>query len=100
MFYDLKKITGKLKKSGYSKSYVENKSLQVKTCVFTILKHFPTTGKNSHQPYSRWAFLGLLTDGRGGKKPPPSPFSKICHTYPTLMKLGSYTLPKEDPKNT
>ena len=24
---------------------------------------------------------------------------KICHTYPTTMKLGSYTLPKEDPKN-
>ena len=24
---------------------------------------------------------------------------KICHTYPTMMKLGSYTLPKEDPKN-
>ena len=20
------------------------------------------------------------------------------HTYPTMMKLGSYTLPKEDPK--
>ena len=26
-------------------------------------------------------------------------FYKICHTYPTMMKLGSYTLPKEDPKN-
>ena len=24
------------------------------------------------------------------------PFPKICHTYPTLMKL--YTLPNEDPK--
>ena len=23
----------------------------------------------------------------------------ICHTYPTMMKLGSYTLPKKDPKN-
>ena len=23
---------------------------------------------------------------------------KICHTYPTKMKLDSYTLPKEDPK--
>ena len=21
------------------------------------------------------------------------------HTYPTMMKLGSYTLPKNDPKN-
>ena len=24
---------------------------------------------------------------------------KFCHTYPTMMKLDSYTLPKEDPKN-
>ena len=24
---------------------------------------------------------------------------KICNTYPTKMQLGSYTLPKEDPKN-
>ena len=27
------------------------------------------------------------------------PLPKICHTYPTMMKLGSYTLSKEDPKN-
>ena len=24
---------------------------------------------------------------------------KICHTYPIVMKLGSYTLCKEGPKN-
>ena len=24
---------------------------------------------------------------------------KICNTYPAMMKLGSFTLPKEDPKN-
>ena len=24
---------------------------------------------------------------------------KICHTYPTMMKIGSFTLPEEDPKN-
>ena len=32
---------------------------------------------------------GLLTDGGGGwvaKMPPPP---KICHTYPTMMKLGT-----------
>ena len=34
--------------------------------------------------------------GWGGKKPT---LSKICHTNPTVMNLGSYTLPKEDPKN-
>ena len=42
----------------------------------------------------RW----LLRGGGGGwgwgiKAPLP----KICHTYPTKMKLGSYTLPKKDP---
>ena len=34
--------------------------------------------------------------GGGGKK---APLPKICHIYCTMMKLGSYTLPKEDPKN-
>ena len=33
---------------------------------------------------------------RGGGKGPY--FSKICHTYSTMMKLGTVTLPKEDPK--
>ena len=38
------------------------------------------------QPYSGWAFSGLLTDGRArGQK---GPLPKICHTYPTIMKLG------------
>ena len=30
-----------------------------------------------------------------GKK---APLPIVCHTYPTMMKLGSYTLPKEDQK--
>ena len=33
--------------------------------------------------------------GRGGQK---APLPKICHTYPTIMKFGSYTLSKEDSK--
>ena len=33
---------------------------------------------------SGWAFSGLLRDGEGLFGPPP----KICHTYPTMMKLG------------
>ena len=32
----------------------------------------------------------------GGKK---VPLFKIFHTYPMLMKPGSYILPEEDPKN-
>ena len=34
--------------------------------------------------------------GQGAKRPP---LHKICHTYHTVMKLASHTLPKEDPKN-
>ena len=48
----------------------------------------------------RMGFFGALTDageGGGGKKPHPLP--KIGHAYPTMRKLGSYILPKEDPKN-
>ena len=44
----------------------------------------------------RMGFFGAA-HGWGETKRPP--FPKICHTYPTVMKLGSYTLPKEDPKN-
>ena len=36
-------------------------------------------------------------DGGGGDKKAPLP--KICHTHLTMIQLGSYTLPKEDPKN-
>ena len=38
------------------------------------------------------AFWRLLTDWGGG-------IPKIYHTYRAMMKLGSYTLPKEDAKN-
>ena len=34
--------------------------------------------------------------GRGAKK---NPLLKTCYIYSAMMKLGSYTLPKEDPKN-
>ena len=39
----------------------------------------------------RWLWV---IGGGGGKK---APLPKICHTYPTMMKLGSYALPQEDP---
>ena len=37
------------------------------------------------------AFLGYSQIGGG--------LPKICHTYPTMIKLSSHTLPKEGPKN-
>ena len=33
----------------------------------------------------------------GGSEKDPLP--KISHAYPAMMKVGSYTLSKEDPKN-
>ena len=37
---------------------------------------------------------------RGGCVCKNAPLPKFCHTFPKMMKLGSYTLAKEDPKNT
>ena len=31
----------------------------------------------------------------GEPKSPPTSLTKICHTYPIMMKLGSYNLPKK-----
>ena len=42
---------------------------------------------NVPQPYSGWAFLGLLTDEGGEVKSKNAPLPKICNTYPTMMKL-------------
>ena len=39
------------------------------------------------QLYSGWAFFGLLTGERGGAK--KHLLHKICHTYPTKLKLGT-----------
>ena len=44
----------------------------------------------------RMDIFGAAHGWEGGER---SPLPKICHTYPTVMKLGSYTLPKEDHKN-
>ena len=45
------------------------------------------------------SFWGPFTDGWGGGGQKGFPLPKICHTYPAIIKLGSYVLPKEDPKN-
>ena len=43
--------------------------------------------------------MGIFGAAHGWWGDKKAPLPKICHTYPTMMKLGSYTLPKEDPKN-
>ena len=41
-------------------------------------------------------FFGAAHGWAGAKK---APLPKICHTYPTMMKLGTVILyPKRDPK--
>ena len=45
----------------------------------------------------RMGFFGAAHGWGGGLFGPPLP--KICHKYPTMMKLGTVILPKEDPKN-
>ena len=47
-------------------------------------------------PIQDGLFRGCSLIGVGQKAPPPLP--KICHTYLTMVKLGSYTSPKEDPE--
>ena len=57
-----------------------------------VLRNFVKfTGKHLCQslffnPIQDGLFSGLLTDGGGGAK---DPLPKICHTYPTMMKLGT-----------
>ena len=42
------------------------------------------------QPYSRWAGFFGTVEGLGKPKAPTSLY-KICHTYPTMIKLGAVT---------
>ena len=53
---------------------------------------------NTFHFYSGWAFLcfSRMRGGGGGGQKAPVP--KICHTYPTVMKLGT-VIPKKDPKD-
>ena len=43
--------------------------------------------------------MGFLRATYGCRGPKRSSIHKIRHTYPRMMKLGSYTFPKKDPKN-
>ena len=54
--------------------------------LFTSIKEKPfwDIPQESCHPYSEWAFSRLLTHGGAKRLPLP----KICHAYPTMMKLG------------
>ena len=43
--------------------------------------------------------MGLFGAAHGWGRGKKSPLPKISHTLSTMMKLGSYTLRKENPKN-
>ena len=40
-------------------------------------------------PIQDGPFRGCSWMGRGQPPLPPNPFPKVCHTYPTMMKLGT-----------
>ena len=42
--------------------------------------------------------MGLFGAAHGWGRSKKAPLPKISHTLSTMMKLGSYTLPKENPK--
>ena len=72
-------------------------------------KHFPDAAavalnhEEMEKNLQRISNINSIPDGlfrscsriRGGSKPTPLP---PPHAYPAKLKLGSYTLPKEDPK--
>ena len=53
-------------------------------------------GLQTLNPIQDAPFRGGSRMGGGAKR---SPLPKICHIYFAVMKLGSYNLLKEDPKN-
>ena len=55
--------------------------------------------KNGVNPIQNGLYLGCSQIGVGGGGQKKAPLPKICHTFPAIVKLDSYTLPKEDPKN-
>ena len=67
---------------------------------FFLLSHFAVVEDYKYKSSCQCA-INPIQDGlfRGCSRMAKNDLPKICHTYPTMMKLGSYTLPKEDPKN-
>ena len=55
--------------------------------------------RTAFNPIQDEHFQGYLRIEGVVKKTPPPRLPKVCHTYSAIMKLDSYTLPKEDPKN-
>ena len=79
----------KFSQTGYFRSKTEKSHFCVRPWLLLTILNFSArrpTDTRVFQPYPGWAFSGLLTDGRGGKK---APLPKICHTYPTTIKLGT-----------
>ena len=66
--------------------YVKNDGLVISSNSFSSRVYF--------NPIQDGSFSGFLRMGVGKK----AHLSEICHTYPAKMKLGTYTLPKKDPK--
>ena len=76
--------------------YYSVKLIQHSTSAANVVPSNSCTGPStSFNPIQDVLFRGCSR--MGGTKRASLP--KICRTYPTMIELGSYTLPKEDPKN-
>ena len=69
-----------------------NKQIFNVESVFKFLNH-------EFNPIQDGHFWDCFQMGEGGGGDKKAPLPKICHTHLTMIQLGSYTLPKEDPKN-
>ena len=80
----------------FQKIFLVQNILKMFCVIFPVCIRTTVIFSSRYQPNSGWTFLGLLTDGGGGGGERAKSSPLLFHTYPTIMKLGSYTLPKED----
>ena len=66
-----------------------------------LISHFLTNWfSNTHKVLTlyRMGYFGAAHGSKRGEGAKRPLLAKICHSYPTMTNLGSYTLPKQDPK--
>ena len=79
-----------MNKSFYLKNKIQAESVTVEAWLLSMSENkYNSRCVWTVMSYSGWAFSGLVTvagRGVGGKK---APLPKICHRYPTMMKIGT-----------
>ena len=84
-----------------TKSFLKGSKAKILYLKYSIPCNFTWFYKEGLIPAcSRMGWCWCWGVGSGGSVGTNTPLlPKICHIYPTMMKLGSYISPKEDPKN-